>query len=1127
MKIKAIIIILLLSYISVSSFAQQKETEVTYVGNAGFLIKIGDKKILIDALFKGFEGDYILPEHIQEKLSLAQAPFNDVDLVLVTHAHGDHISANMVQQHMKNNPNAIFASTKQTVDALNARDTIDNFHDRRIGFNPSKEKSDKQDIKGISIEAFYLPHGPDSRIINNGFLVTVNGVSFFHTGDVDYDQFTYEEFQSFKLPEKKIDLAFIQHFYLTSDSISQEFVTKGIGGKYILPIHYHFTTPSFDAAIVKGNYPDAILFDKELASWKMPSQEDDFTIQKGYYYDQALPGDSAVMFAPEKFSFSDRLESNITFSPDGNECYFGLLEIKDNKASYKIYQSKYVNNKWTEQTEAPFSINNNFGDPIFSADGKKLYLNKKGDIWMVERIIDGWEKPIKLPAPINSDASEGSISESSDGVAYISSRRPDGFGGIDNYRINRLKDQSLQAENLGPVMNSKYFDYSPFIAPDGSYFIFGSYRARRDGLLYISFNKGNNEWTTPINMNSCGAKVNNATAHHSNPSLSPDGKFLFFRRHANMMEMDVYWVSTNIIKKLKEKALQESTPQRLTHLKGDYLGQTPPGDLPVIFAPGIVSVNGRYEYGVSFTPDLKEIYFTAHEKGKSASVYFSKLVDKKWKSPKKANLTNGEKRDEMEAFVNLTGDKIYFTAYDSRDVKIWSAIRSGDWWNNAKVLDSPINDDIVFYSSEAKNGDLYYKNVSKGKMYYAPIKDGKFPKIHEAGIEYGSHGFMAPSLDFMVLDAKKDNNKTKDKDIHVCFRNEDGSWTKPINLGNTVNSDFNETCPSITPDGKYLFFSRYNEKGGIPNIYWVSTNMIKKLKENALPEASAQKFTDLKGDYLGQTPPGNIPEIFAPGIISAEKLEHSAAIFSPDGNTVYWSSRVNQRSRLDIWTMSRINNRWTEPETFKPLGDSANYFDPHISDDGNKIYFSAAMAGFDGLWYSDKKGNGWAKPQKFDHPLSETKNRNQLSIACNGNLYYLAHQTIDDKWTPSIVRSQYKNGTYQNTEALPSNINSSSLDWTPCIAPNDSYLLFASNRDERYTDLYISFHNIKNDTWSEAIKLPEPINTSTQETFPYISPDGKYLFFTRWTNQEKSMDIYWVSTKFIDDLKKEILSPSK
>ena len=74
-----------------------------------------------------------------------------------------------------------------------------------------------------------------------------------------------------------------------------------------------------------------------------------------------------------------------------------------------------------------------------------------------------------------------------------------------------------------------------------------------------------------------------------------------------------------------------------------YFGQKPPGMRAEIFAPGIVSVNGRYEYGVSFSPDLDEIYFTGKRKGESESVYFSKLIDKKWTAPKKANLTNGKK----------------------------------------------------------------------------------------------------------------------------------------------------------------------------------------------------------------------------------------------------------------------------------------------------------------------------------------------------------------------------------------------------------------------------------------------------------------------------------------------------
>ena len=124
-------------------------------------------------MFKGFEGNYQLPQEVQDKLTFAQPPFDDVDLIIVTHAHGDHVDLEMVRQHMQNNPVAFFASTQQLVDALN------DSTDRCIGFNPTKEKPESKVINDISIEAFYLPHGPDARIINIGFLISVNGITIF------------------------------------------------------------------------------------------------------------------------------------------------------------------------------------------------------------------------------------------------------------------------------------------------------------------------------------------------------------------------------------------------------------------------------------------------------------------------------------------------------------------------------------------------------------------------------------------------------------------------------------------------------------------------------------------------------------------------------------------------------------------------------------------------------------------------------------------------------------------------------------------------------------------------------------------------------------------------------------
>ncbi len=270
-------------------------------------------------------------------------------------------------------------------------------------------------------------------------------------------------------------------------------------------------------------------------------------------------------------------------------------------------------------------------------------------------------------------------------------------------------------------------------------------------------------------------------------------------------------------------------------LEGPYLGQKPPGLIPEVFAPGIVSINGRFEGAISFSPDLDEIYFGANNKDKETHIYFSKLEGNKWTPIKKANFTKGKKDEEIHPFVSPNGKRIYFTALNSdlSDTRIWYVNRLENSWSNAIKLDSPINDDQVFFPNQAKNGDLYYFNLSKMKTYYASDNNGNFPEVKKVDIEIGHHAFISPSQDYLLVTAQnKEDESIKDNDIYVYFKGQDGRWTKPINLGNAVNSNFDEKNPSITPDGKYLFFGRAERNGkiGLANVYWVNTKIIENLR---------------------------------------------------------------------------------------------------------------------------------------------------------------------------------------------------------------------------------------------------------------------------------------------------------
>jgi Tol biopolymer transport system component len=93
-------------------------------------------------------------------------------------------------------------------------------------------------------------------------------------------------------------------------------------------------------------------------------------------------------------------------------------------------------------------------------------------------------------------------------------------------------------------------------------------------------------------------------------------------------------------------------------------------------------------------------------------------------------------------------------------------------------------------------------------------------------------------------------------------------------------------------------------------------------------------------------------------------------------------------------------------------------------------------------------------------------------------------------------------------------------NWTPFIAPDESYLIFCSTRGlpaSDQGDLYISFRQ-PDGNWTEPVSLGEPINSKGLDRFPAVSPDGKYLFFTQRT-RDHDEDVFWVSTNIIERLR--------
>ncbi len=250
--------------------------------------------------------------------------------------------------------------------------------------------------------------------------------------------------------------------------------------------------------------------------------------------------------------------------------------------------------------------------------------------------------------------------------------------------------------------------------------------------------------------------------------------------------------------------------------------------IPELFEPGLISNPERWEVSISFLPDESEVFYTVKYSEKDMQIFSRKRIDNEWSDEYEMDLLiDKENSYAMEPFPSNDGNKLFYTLCDSLGCDIWFVQKVRNKWVNPTKLDSDLNKDVVFYSTFTQNGDMYYTNVSKRKTFMAELNNGNYNKISEAGFG-GAHAFPSPDGSFVVVNSKGEYGRS---DIFVYFKNDDNSWSVPINLGRNVNTGCSESCPSISPDGRYLFFNRhcYNDQDDY-DIYRVSIKVIENLK---------------------------------------------------------------------------------------------------------------------------------------------------------------------------------------------------------------------------------------------------------------------------------------------------------
>lgn len=287
-------------------------------------------------------------------------------------------------------------------------------------------------------------------------------------------------------------------------------------------------------------------------------------------------------------------------SPDGSKMYFTRMEKQED-----IFVAERQDSLWGNVRSMEFNSRENEGAHTVSADGRFVFFtacNREGvmgscDIFYSAKTNEGWSKPAGIGLPINSTDWESQPCFAANGMAMLfSSNRPNGYGGKDLYITYLNKQfQWMEPINLGPEINTKGDEETPFLHADGRtlYFASNGHPSVGGKDLYVSRLGTNGKWSKPVNL---GYPIN-TEGDEAGLFVALDGKsaFLSSERPGGFGKLDIYSFelnepvsaipSTYVKAIIKHQGTQQplSAAFRVAQLDNDDM-----------FAEGMTAANGEF-----------------------------------------------------------------------------------------------------------------------------------------------------------------------------------------------------------------------------------------------------------------------------------------------------------------------------------------------------------------------------------------------------------------------------------------------------------------------------------------------------------------------------------------------------
>lgn len=242
---------------------------------------------------------------------------------------------------------------------------------------------------------------------------------------------------------------------------------------------------------------------------------------------------------------------------------------------------------------------------------------------------------------------------------------------------------------------------------------------------------------------------------------------------------------------------------------------------PRLFAPGAVSSEAP-EFALAFEPDGRTMYFNrASADRKQLTIHVARWSGDRWTS--EVAPFSGTHRD-IDPFVTADGRRLYFSsdrprpgAPERTDYDLWYLERIGASWSEPRhVAGAPNDAENIGFISLMRDGTLYFdafRGEKRGIFRSAPLAGGGFAAPESLASLPGSNPLIAPDGSFLVFASRIIEGGLGASDLYLVRRTPEGAWSAPHHLGPAVNTPQAEFTPSLSPDGRYLFFT--SERPGV------------------------------------------------------------------------------------------------------------------------------------------------------------------------------------------------------------------------------------------------------------------------------------------------------------------------